>query len=248
MVKIKNIDDYFELFNYCKSIESPYFFAATYDKWKGSLFNDIDGEGRELFTQNVIKGAYENEKLVGFIQYGISSFGFDERGEISEKVHYQIIRNIYFERSCSDAGDLLLHTAMEAFDIQERIYAFFHYFGMSVYARHGKIFEKYDYIGKMLERNGFVIEHENVYYSMNELIGNKNDIEIKFHELKKGNTQCAEFRFQDEWIGECEIHFVSDDTVYLRWFYIDEKSRIKNWEAFVCSHWLQFWPDKDINA
>lgn len=103
----------------------PYFFKTTYEEWKESLLNDIDGEGRKLFADTTLKGAYMNGELVGFIQYGISKFGFDENGEISDKIHYQIIRNIYFDRNFSNAGELLLNSALEEFNSKERIYAFF---------------------------------------------------------------------------------------------------------------------------
>ena len=226
-MKIKEIDDLYKLYNFFKKIYAPYLFTTTFEEWKESLLNDIDGEGRKLFTDTTIKGAYMNEGLVGFIQYGISKFGFDENGEISDKIHYQIIRNIYFDRNFSNAGKLLLNSALEEFNSKERIYAFFHYFGMSVYARHGKLFEKYDYIEELLKDNGFVIEHENVYYSLENISDAKKSVEVQWNEYREGNTQCAIFKIDDKWVGECEVHFVSNHNAYLRWIYIDENMQNK---------------------
>ena len=58
-----------------------------------SYLYDTDGEGRTLFSDLTTVGAYFGGKLVGFIQYGRTSFGFDENGEISNTVFYSVIRN-----------------------------------------------------------------------------------------------------------------------------------------------------------
>ena len=50
---------------------------------------------------------------------------------------------------------------------------------MSVYGGHGKLYEKYDYIGEFL------------------------------NEYRVGNTQCGIFKIDNKWVGECEVHLVS---------------------------------------
>lgn len=61
---------------------------------------------------------------------------------------------------------MLLNEALKAIsDTSERIYAFFHYFGMSCYARHGKLFEGFGHIHDLMRQNVFSIEHENVFYA-----------------------------------------------------------------------------------
>lgn len=47
----------------------------------------------------------------------------------------------------------------------QTIYAFYHYFGMTCFARHGKLYEKYTDIEELLMKHQFNREHENVYYS-----------------------------------------------------------------------------------
>ena len=59
----------------------------------------------------------------------------------------------------------ILNEAIKNFGKEETIYAFFHYFGMTCFARHGKLFETHNHIDSLLKENNFEIEHENVYYS-----------------------------------------------------------------------------------
>ena len=62
--------------------------------------------------------------------------------EISFDISYNIIRNLYFDCDRADAGEKLLKEALDAFGTSEKVYAFFHYFGMTCFARHGKLCEK----------------------------------------------------------------------------------------------------------
>lgn len=226
MIVIKPIDNKRALYEYFKKQTAPYFFTSSYEEWVKSLDYDIDGQGKRLFRELTLIGAYEDGALVGFIQYGKSALGFNENGEISEEISYQIIRNLYYDRNHSDVCEMLLEESMQYFNPQEKIYAFFHYFGMSVYARHGKLFEKYEYIEEFLKHRGFVVEHENIYYSMYNIASDhKSDIEIVWSELSPGSVRTAEFRLENEWIGECEVHFISNQIAYLRWIYIDEKKQ-----------------------
>ena len=67
---------------------------------------------------------------------------------------------------CEPAGSQLLAHVHAAFaGCNERVCAFFHYFGMSCYARHGKLFEGFAPVHRLLLDSGFTVEHENVYYS-----------------------------------------------------------------------------------
>ena len=53
----------------------------------------------------------------------------------------------------------------------------------------------------------------------------KNGIEIVWSKLSTGSTMTAEFMLEIEWIGECEVHFISNQIAYLRWIYIDEQKQ-----------------------
>ena len=224
MFQVKRIDDIRELYHYYQKIEAPYYFRTSFEEWSKSLENDIDNQGKTMFAELYLLGAYEDDVLTGFVQYGLSAFGFNEQGEISDDIHFQIIRSLYYDKSNPDVGEALLQEVVGHFDLHERIYAFFHYFGMSCYARHGKLFEKYDYIGELLKKHGFVIEHENVYYSMEKITDGNVEVEIKWGQPTAGDIRCGELRLHEEWIGECEVHFLFVEKIaYLRWIYIDEK-------------------------
>lgn len=225
MITIKDIINTREIYDYQMSMSFPYGFPVDYDIWEKSFLNDIDGEGRNIFRELRGKVAYENEKMVGFIQYGNSAIGFDENGEISSDLSYSVIRSFYFDEGYEETGRELLKTAMSDLGQSDRVYAFFHYFGMSCFARHGKLFEKYTWIAKVLQEYGFVIEHENVYYA-SELgkVQTLEDIDIIWKDRTKGNQQACDFMQGDNWIGECELHYLEkSNIVYLRWIYIDEK-------------------------
>ena len=96
-------------------------------------------------------------------------------------VSYPVIRNFYFPDEQKEVGIMLLSETVNALlDNSDRVYAFFHYFGMFCYARHGKLFEGFGMIHDLLMQNGFAIEHENVYYS-STLDSEKNtDINLKW--------------------------------------------------------------------
>ncbi|MBQ8518283.1 MAG: GNAT family N-acetyltransferase [Agathobacter sp.] len=211
-----------ELYCYQMKMPSPYFFSVDFEVWEKSFYDDIDGEGRKLFQELNIKEAYEGDKIVGFIQYGKTAFGFDENGEISEEVSYPIIRAFYFEKDRKDVGNALLEFAMRELNTDERIYAFFHYFGMSCFARHGKLFESFPWVEEVLKAHGFVVEHENVYYSsvINEM--QENEIQLDWHEVSKGGQQVCDFLRKGKQIGGCEIHYVTSDIAYLRWIYLND--------------------------
>lgn len=90
----------------------------------------MDGEGRKLFKTLETKVKYENETVVGFVQYGRTAFGFDEQGEISDAVSYPVIRQLYFDKEKKEVGAELLEAALEDLNESGKVYAFFHYFGM----------------------------------------------------------------------------------------------------------------------
>lgn len=213
-----------EIYDYMINLTFPYNYEAEFNTWEKSYLYDIDGEGRTLFSDLTTVGAYLGSKLVGFIQYGRTAFGFDENGEISDTVFYSVIRNFYFDESQKEAGIQLLNEAVKALsNTTGRIYAFFHYFGMSCYARHGKLFEGFGYIHNLLEQNGFTVEHENVFYSSKLNSANRTKINVKWHDETLGKHQYCDFIIEKDIVGGCEIHFLEQENIaYLRWIFINE--------------------------
>ncbi len=210
-----------DIYDFQMSFNTPYFFKVEFEDWKKSFTEDMDGEGRTLFQELNVKVVYDNEEFLGFVQYGKTAFGFDDKGEISSEISYPVIRNLYFKEDRADAGELLLNDAMKNLGKEERVYAFFHYFGMSCFARHGKLFETNAHIDVLLKEKGFVVEHENVYYS--SVLGDRKstDVTIAAGELTNGNQQYIDFKIESNQVGGCEVHYLDDSTAYLRWIYVN---------------------------
>ena len=243
MLKIIDAKNLEHIFNYQMSFLTPYFYSTDYNTWRISFINDVDGEGRALFRELFVKAAYDEEELIGFIQYGKTAFGFDDNGEITSEVSYCVIRNLYFNENRTDAGTTLLQIAMNEFGTEDKVYAFFHYFGMSCFARHGKLFESHAHIEALLKNNGFETEHENVYYS-SVIIGNEEaEVKIEPHSLTKGNQQYIDFILSDNLVGGCEIHFIDNKTAYLRWIYVNENITGKG-IGTKCMNGLKQWLSK----
>ncbi len=222
MLKLTEVKNLEKIYDYQMSFYAPYFFSTDFDAWKKSFVDDVDGEGRVLFKELYVKAAYDEEELVGFIQYGKTAFGFDNKGEISPDVSYYVIRNLYFNKNRADAGNLLLKEALDVFGKSDKVYAFFHYFGMSCFARHGKLFEKHAYVETLIKNNGFETEHENVYYSAIIKGDEESEVKITPHSLTKGNQQYIDFMLSNNQVGGCEVHFIDEKTTYLRWIYVNE--------------------------
>lgn len=221
MLKITDSFNLKDIYDFQLSFNTPYFFDVDFEEWKKSFECDIDGDGRELFTEFVVKAVYDEDALVGFVQYGKTAFGFAENSEISSEISYPVIRNLYFKEGRADAGELLLKDAMENLSTEERVYAFFHYFGMTCFARHGKLFENHAHIDALLKENGFQVEHENVYYSSALSESKNTDVTITANNLTKGNQQYIDFKIDGNQVGGCEVHYLSSTTAYLRWIYVN---------------------------
>lgn len=240
MLRITEVNNLEQIYHYQRKFHSPYFFVADFVEWKKSFEEDIDGEGRTLFKELSAKAAYDGDNLIGFIQYGKSAFGFNEQGEISFDVSHNVIRNLYFDKEREDAGYLLLKEALDTFGAEEKVNAFFHYFGMSCFARHGKLFEKHTHIEELMKKNGFTTEHENMYYS-SVLQGEEAlEVEISPYKLTKGNQQYCDFILAGKTIGGCEMHFINDKTAYLRWIFVNDNIRGKG-NGTKCMHALKHW-------
>lgn len=74
--------------------------------------------------------------------------------------------------------------------------------------------------------NGFIVEHENVYYAreLRQEDGGDDRIKLTWKELSPGG--CREFAAvcDGQEVGWGQVHFLPQGEIaYLRWIYIDEK-------------------------
>lgn len=221
MLKITDDINLRDVYDFQLGFHTPYFFETSFEAWKRSFESDIDGEGRTLFKELMVKAVYDENTLLGFVQYGKTAVGFDSSGEITDEISYQVIRNLYFVKGRNEVGELLLSEAMKNFKAEERVYAFFHYFGMSCFARHGKLFENNEHIDAMLKENGFEVEHENVYYSSVLSDCEKSEVVVVAGDLTNGNQQYIDFKMDGVQVGGCEVHYLNDFVAYLRWVYVN---------------------------
>lgn len=207
---------------------APFHFPMSPDIWFQSLNEDVDSDGRTLFARQCTRYSRtepnKGGRINGMIQYGITAFGFDDSGEISADIHYPVIRILCFEEQA--VGQTLLEAALDDLGRDERIYAFFHYFGMSACGRHGKLHEKDLHIHSLLAKNGFIVEHENVYYSRSLTEADRDAGSLMLHWKPLSAGDCREFAAvkDGQEIGWGQVHFLPQgDIAYLRWIYIDER-------------------------
>lgn len=200
---------------------APFHFPMEAQVWDSSMYEDVDSDGRILFDE-----IHARRSAHGMIQYGITAFGFDAGGNISDQIHYGVIRDLWFDPAYPDEGQTLLKNAMRFFRKQSRVYAFFHYFGMSACGRHGKLHEKSSHIHDLLVQNGFVVEHENVYYARQLTDADQPNGQVNLLWTERNAGSCSQFAAVADGteVGWGQVHFLPQGNIaYLRWIYIDEK-------------------------
>ena len=247
MLKRINTTNEQELYKYFVKIGSqiPFYFTVDYDIWHKCMFNDTAEDGVTLFDELETFLYYEDDILKGFIQFGISSFVFMDNGKDFDN-HYAIIRNLHYSKDSKNPEEML-EAAFQYFNDKniKEIDAFFHIFGMSCYARHGKLHESAFYIEDLLYKYSFQKEHENVYFSK-DLIEEKYfcdpEISYEIHEIMEGKYKM-DFFVNKRQIGYCEYTFLHNSICYLYVIIIDKEYRRKGWGT-KCMNILFYISDK----
>lgn len=226
---IKRCDDWQGLYEFLLPLMLDIGFEPSFTQWQESLLNDIDGNGNRLFQALETTVAYQHNRICGVIQYGFTAMGFDDQGILTSHLSLPVIRFLYFASQDIDVGQALLDQVNSYFYQEERRYAFYHYFGLSCLARHGKLFSNYPWIETLLKQNAFQIEHENIYYSRGLKVpcpNPKAGISISWATKTAGNQQQGIFLLDQQEIGEFELHFLEENhLVYLLWIGITEKKQ-----------------------
>lgn len=238
MHRIEKLQDKKELYGYyCEeSKQIPYWFPVDFENWEKSMFGDTDSEGDTLFSSLETYVARANGEIVGFVQFGISDFIFALDGSKDKTKKAGIIRTLYFEPE-ADCGGEMIRLAREYFKshgVQEE-FAFFHAFGMSCCASHGKLFCGLPHIEKALLEAGFVKEHENVYYS--RTISEKDALyqsraQIKIKEPDEHRLQYFDIFEEKDFVGAgCLMYPPQGGICYLKWIFVEEKYHGKGYAS-----------------
>lgn len=237
-VEYRRISDYYPLYKYYKKIKGavPYWLDADYELWKTSFTADTDYDGDRMFRELVTYTAQCEGEIVGFIQFGIPCFLYDGSGKKSDAIKGGIIRNLYFDPEY-DIGNELIRLAQTYFEDNhvQRKFAFFHAFGMTCNAGHGKLHCSLSYIEQALTEFGYGKEHENVYYK--RLLGEDDrrvntGITVSYQPANPKGLCGFSIFAQGKKVGAgALVYLPQGDMCYLKWIYIDRMEQGKGYAS-----------------
>lgn len=227
------------LFRFCRSMEPevPCWFETPYELWTQSLFRDTDYEAEPMFRELHTWAAMEGEEAVGFVQFGIPNYLFAGNGEKQYGHEAGIVRSLYARPACDGCAAALLELAEQFFRQRQlqQTFAFFHAFGMTCYACHGKLPASQTQVEKVLRAAGYRKEHENVYYKKN-LTGAKAPAEpaltIRYGDCNTKGLCCFTVEKDGIAVAAGELVFLPQGGVaYLKWIAVASNCRRKGYGA-----------------
>lgn len=226
------VSDYRPLYNYYRKMQGavPYWLDADYETWKQSFISDRDYDGDEMFRELITYTAQHGDEILGFVQFGIPNYLYDTKGEKSDAVRGGIIRMLYLDPEI-DCGRKLIRLAEDYFTVQQvqRKFAFFHAFGMTCNAGHGKLYCSLSHIEKALAGFGYVKEHENVYYKRLITDGDKvcsGQVRVEYENMNPCGLQNFSIYAEENWIGSGALVYLPQGKMcYLKWIFIDGKQQ-----------------------
>lgn len=234
---IRQVEDLREIYEYYCRIKSavPYWFDADYPLWLESFANDTDYDGEEMFSQLFTYAAYAENRIVGFVQFGISRYTYDSSGEKNYDKNCGVIRLLYFDREY-DCGGSLISAAENYFSklhINEKS-AFFHALGMTCNAGHGKLCCNLSHIEAALLSAGYVKEHENVYYKRMLTENDKADgaAVVEYGAVNLKGLQEFTISVTGKPVGAGALVYLPQGEIcYLKWIYIYDSEQGKGYAS-----------------
>lgn len=229
----------------------PYFFPVSLERWLDCLLEDkLDGE--QMFLSHVIYVAVENGEITGFIQCIQPTFAWNEEGEKLLNPQIGIVRHFYFDPGRDEVAKRLFDQSAHFINQFDNQHAFYHIFGMSCNAHHGKLHETLSHVELFLKGRGFKLEHENLYYYLKlkeKRDQGKSDLKIVLKPSSVGSIQEYEIFIGEDQIGGLQIRLLdklsggmTKDTVYLTWIGIKEGYRGQGWGTrsiqLLADRWL----------
>jgi ribosomal protein S18 acetylase RimI-like enzyme len=229
LLKAQHLPDLYSFWqNLGKDI--PFFFRVSPETWQECFLEDrLDG--RLIFKTLHTWLAFGRDELLGFVQFGQPNFAWDSAGNPYSDPVIGVIRHLYFKQDAPEAGQALLAKA-ESFLEQFRVqHAFYHIFGMSCNAHHGKLHESLAHVERLLLESGFQVEHENVYYALDlEQISSARQIRDRIEVIRavrSPGVEAYEFLLEGSTAGTAEVRLltIKEDapkTAYLTWIGVRE--------------------------
>ena len=228
------------LFQYWKKLaeQVPYFFPVSPEKWRECLLEDkLDDEN--IFRSQEIFIALEKDQIIGFCQYGQPAFAWDKDGQKYYNPRIGILRHFYFDEARLDVANLLFAQSERYLKQFPNQHAFYHMFGMSCNAHHGKLHQRLTHVDSFLRNKDFQVEHENVYYSLelreSELIRHQK-LELVPQASLESDIQNYEICLSNHAIGTIQVRYLDSltggsttDIAYLMWIEIASAFHGQGW-------------------
>ena len=216
----------------------PYFFSVTAERWLECMIDDRLDESKKFRSQEIYL-AFDEDQVIGFIQYGQPAFSWDEYGKKYENPQIGVIRHFYFDEGQIQAANRLYAKSSPFMDQYAIQHAFYHILGMSCNAHHGKLHQQFAHIERFLLEIGYRVEHENIYYTFEVgkgVVAQRNDLFLVPKPANKPDQQEYDIFLHDKYIGGIHIRFLdaltgaeTTDVVYLSWIGIDIAFRGQGW-------------------
>jgi ribosomal protein S18 acetylase RimI-like enzyme len=118
-------------------------------------------------------------------------------------------------------------------------HAFYHIFGLSCNAYHGKLHESLGHVDRYLIEKGYQGEHENQYYTIDlqeDRVTNQNELHLVPNPASQPDLGEYKIYLCDSPIGIIQIRFMewltggaTEDIVYMTWIEINEGDRRQGW-------------------
>ena len=233
-------DHIIPLFQYWKRLADkvPYFFSVSPEKWRTCLLEDKLGD-ENMFLFQELWIAVERGQIIGFCQYGQPSLAWDQEGQQYANPQIGLLRHFYFDEDRLDAADLLFRQSENYLSQFLAQHAFYHIFGMSCNAHHGKLHQSLDHVHRFLCKHGYEVEHENVYYTL-ELRESEPVLEAELKLVPdvsaESDTQDYEICLSNHWIGTIQLRSLdgvtggrTTDIAYMTWIEITSALRRQGW-------------------
>lgn len=226
----------------------PYCFETEQGTWNYYFYNH-DGMFKFLDGFTAID---ENNKVAGYIQFGIPTFIYNRVGQRIEDPQVGVIRHFVFLETREDIGVQLFRRTESFLRQFDDYYAFYHALGMPNTAGHGKLFcPTQNHIGDFLLKNGFQIEHENRYFIFSDVLRTSPDPAMKLEIQRVNELEQINALVDGEPIGTATVILLEDLTggetkniIYLKWIGVHSEFRGQGKGSALLTHIIDHYRGK----